>query len=95
MSKRSHEISPGHATYMDTYAWVLFKLGRYPEARAWIEKAVGTGETDGTDWWNTTATSSSNSATRAALPEQWRKAKTLGGASDTLDRKINEGARVE
>ncbi len=39
-SKRSIEIEPNSATYMDTYAWVLFQQGEYQEALKWIEEAV-------------------------------------------------------
>lgn len=31
---------PSNSTYIDTYAWVLYKLGRYKEAREVIAKAV-------------------------------------------------------
>lgn len=39
-SKRSNEIEPNSATFMDTYAWVLFQQGKYEEALKWIEGAV-------------------------------------------------------
>ena len=94
MSKRSLEISPGAATYMDTYAWVLFRLRKFTEARTWIEKALATGEPDGVvvEHYGDILfeLGDKNGAT-----EQWRKAKVLGGGSDALDRKINEGAPVE
>ncbi len=94
MSKRSNELSPGQATYQDTYAWVLYKLGRYPEARVWIEKAVGTGATDGVLAEHYGDILSKLGDNAAAL-EQWKKAKTLGGASELIDRKITEGRLVE
>lgn len=47
MSKRSNELSPGNPTFLDTYAWILFQLGRYEEAKtneqAALEK-TGEGE---------------------------------------------------
>ena len=94
MSKRSLEITPGSATYMDTYAWILFRLAKYADAKVWIEKALASGEADGVvvEHYGDILfeLGDKNGAT-----EQWRKAKTLGGGSDALDRKINEGARVE
>ena len=30
---------PNNSSYQDTYGWVLYELGRYEEARQWIEKA--------------------------------------------------------
>lgn len=94
MSKRSLEITPGSATYMDTYAWILFRLAKYADAKVWIEKALASGEADGVvvEHYGDILfeLGDKNGAT-----EQWRKAKTLGGGSDALDRKINEGVRVE
>jgi len=94
MSERSLEISPGSATYMDTYAWVLFRSRKFPEARVWIEKALATGEPDGTvvEHYGDILFELGD---KSGATEQWRKAKVLGGGSDALDRKINEGARVE
>ncbi|HRH68392.1 MAG TPA: tetratricopeptide repeat protein [Flavobacteriales bacterium] len=94
MSKRSLEISPGAATYMDTYAWVLFRMRKYADARVWIEKALATGEPDGTvvEHYGDILFELGD---KSGATEQWRKAKVLGGGSDALDRKINEGARVE
>lgn len=94
MSKRSLEITPGSATYMDTYAWVLFRLGRYAEARTWIEKAIAAGDADGVvvEHYGDILFELGE---KALALEQWQKAKTLGNASGTIDRKINEGIRVE
>lgn len=40
MSYRTIKESPEEVTYLDTYAWILFKLGRYEEARAYAEKML-------------------------------------------------------
>ncbi len=40
MARKANELEPGNASYEDTYAWVLFRRGRFEEARTWIEKAV-------------------------------------------------------
>ena len=42
MSRRTIEAEPDNATYLDTYAWVLYKLGRYDEALSYIEQAIAT-----------------------------------------------------
>ena len=94
MSKRSLEITPGSATYMDTYGWILFRAKRFPEARTWIEKALLTGEPDGVVVEHYGDILFELGDTSKAM-EQWRLAKQLGGGTDLLDRKINEGIRVE
>ena len=40
MSRRTVEVEPQNATYLDTYAWILFKLGRYREAQIYMEEAL-------------------------------------------------------
>uniref|UniRef100_UPI004056D9FB tetratricopeptide repeat protein n=1 Tax=Alistipes sp. TaxID=1872444 RepID=UPI004056D9FB len=40
LAGRVVELEPQNPTYMDTYAWVLFKLGRLEEAYAILQQAV-------------------------------------------------------
>ena len=40
MSRLSNELEPDNATYMDTYAWVLYQQKRYEEAKEWMDKTV-------------------------------------------------------
>ena len=39
MSRRAIEAEPGNATYLDTYAWVMYMLQRYDEALTYITRA--------------------------------------------------------
>ena len=40
MSKKTVIAEPKNGTYLDTYAWVLFKLGRYTEAADYINRTI-------------------------------------------------------
>ncbi|QHS62084.1 tetratricopeptide repeat protein [Chitinophaga agri] len=40
MSKRSLELEPESSNFMDTYAWILFRMARYEQAKVWMEKAL-------------------------------------------------------
>ncbi len=40
MSERVARLEPNNPTYMDTHAWVLYKLGRYDEARKILQQAL-------------------------------------------------------
>lgn len=40
MSKKTVIAEPDNGTYLDTYAWVLFKLGRYQEAADYINRTI-------------------------------------------------------
>ena len=40
MSYKTIKAEPKNATYLDTYAWILFMLGRYAEAKIYIDQAL-------------------------------------------------------
>ena len=40
MSYRTVKAEPNNATYLDTYAWILFEKGKYVEARIYIDQAL-------------------------------------------------------
>ena len=40
MSRKAIDQVPDNDTYLDTYAWVLFRLGDYKEAREYQAKAI-------------------------------------------------------
>ncbi len=44
MSKRSLEQDSLNASYLDTYGWILYQLGRYQEALLYIKKAIDAGD---------------------------------------------------
>lgn len=95
MSKRSNELAPGQPSYQDTYAWVLFKLKRYADARIWMEKALaGSPNPDG-ELHEHYADILFELGEQALALEHWKQAKARGGASEAIDRKITEGRRVE
>lgn len=40
MSRRTIEAEPDNATYLDTYAWILYRLKRYEQARTYIDETL-------------------------------------------------------
>lgn len=40
LSRQTIEQNPDNSTYLDTYAWILFKLDNYSEALEYIQKAM-------------------------------------------------------
>jgi Tfp pilus assembly protein PilF len=40
MAKRATELSPNNATYLDTLAWVYYKLGEYEQAKKVMQQAM-------------------------------------------------------
>ena len=47
MSYRTVKAEPENATYLDTYAWILFRQKRYAEAKIYIEQALRDSLIDG------------------------------------------------
>ena len=40
MSKITIEAEPKNSTFLDTYGWIMFKMGRYKEAETYIRRAI-------------------------------------------------------
>lgn len=91
MTKRANSLSPGNPSFEDTYAWVLFKLDKAPEALIWIEKALKNGgEKSGTvvEHYGDILYALGR---KAEAIDQWKKAQALGDVSDALPTKVRTG----
>jgi tetratricopeptide (TPR) repeat protein len=91
MSRRSLELQPESATYMDTYAWILFRMDKFEEARQWIEKALQ--YPDAQEDPNVLEHYGDilfNLKEVAKAMEYWQKARDKGASSVGLARKIAE-----
>jgi tetratricopeptide (TPR) repeat protein len=96
MSKRTLELRPGEATFMDTYGWVLYKQAKYEKAKEYIQKAVDANpqNADGTLWEHLgDVYYKLNNAEKAV--EFWKKAREKGTDSPDIDKKIREGKLYE
>ncbi|HIY89486.1 MAG TPA: tetratricopeptide repeat protein, partial [Candidatus Bacteroides pullicola] len=88
MSYKTIQAEPKNATYLDTYAWILFEKGNYAEARIYIddallsdtEKSAGIVEHGGDIYYMTGDTDKA--------VEMWQKARDMGIKSEVLEQKI-------
>ena len=88
-SLRANELRPGEGNFMDTQAYVLFKLDRFDEALAWILDAQAHGmgtdavalEHEGDIRWAL--------EDRAGARQAWQRALDAGGDPDVLTPKLN------
>ncbi len=89
MSGQSLKIRPDEGTFLDTYGWILYKMGDYDKAREAVEKAAGSPRADGTifDHLGDIYYKLNN---RAKALENWKLAKQKGAANPLLDKKISE-----
>ena len=90
MSLRSNELQPGQASFQDTYAWILFKLERYEDARVWIEKALNNGGDNSGEVVEHYGDILFKLGDERSALDQWLKAKELGETSDLIDKKISD-----
>jgi tetratricopeptide (TPR) repeat protein len=85
-SKRSNELSPNNRSYIDTYGWILFQQGKYKEAELWLSRAVKMGSKSAiSEHYGDVLYKLGR--TEEAL-KYWQEAKTAGGGSELLDKKI-------
>jgi tetratricopeptide (TPR) repeat protein len=89
MSKHAIELEPKNANFDDTYAWILYRLARYPEAKDWMEKAISATEPSAVMLEHYGDILYHLDQKDQALL-YWEKAKAKGSGSEFLDKKITE-----
>lgn len=88
MSAQLIKNNPENATYLDTYAWVLYVREKYKDARKVMEKAIGTGMASATHFEHYGDILFKLGDVENAV-KQWEKARTmLTTSSETLNKKI-------
>lgn len=91
MSKKSNVLVANSASYEDTYGWILYRLGKYEEALIWIDKALKHGgDNSGVIVEHRGDVLSKLGRKEEAIAE-WKRAKTLGETTDSIDQKIASG----
>ena len=94
MSRRTIEAEPHNATYLDTYAWILYKLQRYEEALSYIEQAIADDAEPSDVLYEHAGDICIHTGDRAQALDYWHKALALqrkaGMVSKALEKKIKE-----
>jgi tetratricopeptide (TPR) repeat protein len=88
-STRALELNPSSANLMDTHAWVLFKLERYPEAMDYITQALINAEKLGPAFLEHDGDIRSAMGDKEGAINSWKKALELGGDEESIVPKIN------
>ena len=95
MSSKCIEMEPGNATYLDTYAWVLFKRERYFEAKYIIERAIDNGGVESDVIVEHYGDILYKNGDIDKAVEQWKKALEMGNTNEILQEKISLKSYVE
>lgn len=92
MAEKLVERNPTNATFLDTYAWVLYITKDYAKARQYLEKAIAAeaGTVSGTiiEHYGDVLFQLGE---RDKAIDEWKKAKLKGDASTDIDKKIATG----
>ena len=90
MSYKTVKAEPNNATYLDTYAWILFEKGNYAEARIYIDNAMkNDGEKSDVIVEHCGDIYFMTGDVEGAL-KYWKKALEMGSESKTLKEKIEK-----
>lgn len=92
MSVKTIQAEPTSATYLDTYAWILFLEGRYEEAKMYIDQAISNDSTDesSADVYEHAGDIHAMAGDIDKAVEYWKQAQKRGGESKILARKIKQ-----
>ena len=95
MSARTLEEEPLNATYLDTYAWILFKMKKYKDALGYMEKALRYLDADNPEIYEHYGDVLFMCGEKEKALENWHKAVQLNGSSVTLEEKIRQEKYIE
>jgi tetratricopeptide (TPR) repeat protein len=87
LSAQLIKAHPDNASYLDTYAWVLFMREKYKEARKVMERAIATRDVAATHFEHYGDILFKLGETDEAV-RQWQKAKSMDSDNEQIDKKI-------
>ncbi|MFP4091726.1 MAG: tetratricopeptide repeat protein [Cyclobacteriaceae bacterium] len=87
LSTRLLELDPDNANYLDTHAWVLYKLGEFKQARKLLEKAIEQNGNSGVIVEHYGDVLFQLGEVDMAV-KQWMIAKGMDDSSEFIDKKI-------
>jgi len=90
MASKSVKLDAGNAANMDTFGWVLYKLGKYNEALTWVEKAVAATPSPDTDLLEHLGDIYFKLGNTDKAVLYWQDALKVGKGSEFLEKKIKE-----
>ncbi|PCJ00639.1 MAG: hypothetical protein COB15_02380 [Flavobacteriales bacterium] len=90
LSALCNEIEPDQANYQDTYAWILYKQGKFVQAKEWLEKAMENGGKSNSVILEHLGDTYAQLNNIIKALEFWKKAKAIndGQTTEFLDKKI-------
>ena len=96
MSRESNTLEPDQPSYEDTYGWIMYKQGKYSEAKTWIEKSLAHGSDKSATVLEHYGDVLYKLGDLTKAYEFWQQAKNAGeGVSEFLDKKLESRKLIE
>jgi tetratricopeptide (TPR) repeat protein len=90
MSYKTVKAEPNNATYLDTYAWILFEKANYEQAKIYIDQALQNDEDLSAEVFEHCGDIYYHTGDTDKALEFWQKAKDNGSTSTTINQKIRQ-----
>ena len=96
MSYRTVKAEPKNSTYLDTYAWILFRQQRYQEAKVYIDQALANDSTAGSVIVEHAGDIYFMAGEEEKAMEFWKKALKMGEEENALlEEKIKQKQYID
>ena len=95
LSRRTIDEEPLNATYLDTYAWILFAQKRYKEAKEYIDRAVRSDGEQSADVMEHCGDIYYMNGDVDSAVRYWHEAVELHSESKTIERKIQQQKYID
>ena len=93
MSEKCIKKEPENATYLDTYAWILYKMKNYNKAREYIERAVKNNKDNSSEIIEHYGDILMVFEDEEGALIQWKKAQKLGKTDLEIKEKIEKAEK--
>jgi len=92
MSAKSLKLRPNEANFLDTYGWILYRQGKFSEAKAYILRAISltAPSEDDKSLWDHLGDIEYKLGDKQKALEHWNKAASKGLNTELLQQKIRE-----
>ncbi len=90
MSKLSNELQPNEPSYLDTYGWILYMMGKYSDAKIWLQKAIDNGGASNGTILEHMGDVLFRLGEESSALDYWKRAKAAGDTSENIDKKISD-----
>ncbi len=90
MSEKSLILEENQPSYLDTYGWILYQLGRYEEAQKYINQAISLSTQPSADLWDHIGDVEYKLENYEKAKSYWQLAIEAGGDASFIQQKINQ-----